>query len=164
MVIEQFKKEVDRRLDESATRLETCLSMISQEESWQKPGEQLVSIGNLVNHLCGNISQWVLKELGGEDYVRQRDSEFKEITGEHPSVLASKIRRTINQARTVVGALTETDLDRIYRVQCFQETGVGILIHVVEHLSYHVGQVTFYVKLIKGVDVGYYNGVDLEVP
>lgn len=164
MVIDELKREVDRRLSEGATRVETCLSMISQEESWQKPGAQLVSVGNLVNHLCGNINQWVLKELGGEDYVRQRDSEFREITGEHPSVLASKLRTTIDQARSVVAKLAESDLDRVYTVQGFQETGVGILLHLVEHLSYHVGQITFYVKLTKGVDVGYYKGMDLDIP
>jgi uncharacterized damage-inducible protein DinB len=140
------------------------MSMISPDELWQKPGTQLVSVGNLVNHLCGNISQWVLKGLGGAEYVRQRDREFTEMTGELPSILASKLMRTIDEARSVVTRLAESDLDREYTVQGFRETGVGILLHVVEHLSYHVGQITFYVKLIKGVDVGSYRGVDLDIP
>jgi uncharacterized damage-inducible protein DinB len=163
-MFEELKLEVDRRLSEGATRIETCMSMISQDELWQKPGTQLVSIGNLVNHLCGNINQWILKGLGGAEFVRQRDREFTEMTGELPSILASKFRRTIDEARSVAAKLAESDLDREYAVQGSRETGVGILLHVVEHLSYHVGQITFCVKLIKGVDVGYYRGVDLEMP
>ncbi len=163
-MFEELKLEVDRRLSEGATRIETCMSSISQDELWRKPGTQLVSIGNLVNHLCGNISQWVLKGLGGGEYVRQRDREFKEMTGELPSILVYKLRRTIDEARSVVAKLAESDLDREYTVQGCRETGVGILLHVVEHLSYHVGQITLYVKLIKGVDIGYYRGVDLDIP
>jgi uncharacterized damage-inducible protein DinB len=164
MLMEKLKTEVDRRLNEGATRVETCLAMISRDELWQKPGEQLVSIGNLVNHMCGNISQWVLGGLGGEDYVRQREREFTDITGEQPDALAFRLRETVDRARAVVAGLAESEIEREYTVQGFRETGVGMLIHAVEHLSYHVGQITFYVKLIKGVDVGYYRGVDLDKP
>jgi uncharacterized damage-inducible protein DinB len=164
MVIDKLKLEADRRLREGASRIDTCLSIISRYELWQKPGQQLASIGNLVNHLCGNISQWVLKGLGGEEYVRHRNKEFTEVTGELPSNLADKLRECVDRACAVVAGLTEPDLEREYTVQGYQETGVGILVHVVEHLSYHVGQITFYVKLIKGVDIGYYRGVDLDIP
>jgi uncharacterized damage-inducible protein DinB len=164
MVIDKLKLEADRRLREAASRIDTCLSLISRDELWQKPGTQLVSIGNLVNHLCGNISQWVLKGLGGEEYVRHRKREFAEVTGEPPSILAGKLRERLDRACAVVAGLTESDLEREYAVQGYQETGVGMLLHAVEHLSYHVGQITFYVKFIRGVDVGYYRGVDLDIP
>jgi hypothetical protein len=39
-----------------------------------------------------------------------------------------------------------------------------ILIHVTEHFSYHVGQITYAVKSRKAVDMGYYAGVDLTRP
>jgi uncharacterized damage-inducible protein DinB len=163
-MIRMLKREVDQRLDEGAGRIETCLKLVSQEELWQKPGPELVSIGNLVCHLRGNISQWILKELGDVDFVRQRSEEFTATTDETPAQLADKIRTTIAEARVVVGELSVEDLQRSYTVQGFAETGVGILVHVVEHLSYHVGQITFYVKLLKGVDVGYYRGKELDIP
>ncbi len=50
-----------------------------------------------------------------------------------------------------------------YRVQGFEESGAGILIHVVEHFSYHVGQVTYFVKAYKDVDTGYYAGQNLDM-
>jgi len=39
---------------------------------------------------------------------------------------------------------------------------VSILVHVVEHFSYHVGQITYYVKSRKGIDLKYYSGIDLN--
>jgi hypothetical protein len=50
---------------------------------------------------------------------------------------------------------------KVYDVQGFCKTGVSILVHVVEHSSYHVGQITYYVKSRKGIDLKYYGGTDL---
>ena len=47
-------------------------------------------------------------------------------------------------------------------VQGFDYDGVGILVHVVEHFSYHTGQIAYFVKARKGIDLGFYRGVDLS--
>ena len=39
---------------------------------------------------------------------------------------------------------------------------MAILIHVTEHFSYHTGQITYYVKASKNVDMNYYEGIDLN--
>jgi uncharacterized damage-inducible protein DinB len=62
----------------------------------------------------------------------------------------------------VLDRLSEGDLLKVYPVQVFQETGISILVHVVEHFSYHVGQVGYFVKARKNLDLGYYSGHDLE--
>jgi uncharacterized damage-inducible protein DinB len=36
-------------------------------------------------------------------------------------------------------------------------------IHVVEHYSYHTGQIAFWTKLLRDKDLGFYAGVDLNV-
>ena len=52
--------------------------------------------------------------------------------------------------------LTKRFVQKIY-----EESGLSILVHVVEHFSYHVGQVTYVVKMLKDMDTGYYAGEDL---
>ena len=52
---------------------------------------------------------------------------------------------------------------RTYRVQGFVESGLSILVHVVEHFSYHTGQIAYIVKSRKNVDLGFYRGKDLNV-
>ncbi len=49
------------------------------------------------------------------------------------------------------------------RVQGFDESILSVLIHVIEHTSYHTGQITFYTKFVKNIDTGYYQGKDLDV-
>jgi hypothetical protein len=52
------------------------------------------SAGNLCLHLVGNINTYIGKELGGTDYIRNRDLEFsqKDIT---QAELLTRIDRTI---------------------------------------------------------------------
>ena len=57
---------------------------------------------------------------------------------------------------------SQRDLTRTWQVQGFKESGLAIVLHVVEHFSYHVGQITLHTKLLKDVDTGYYTGQDLE--
>ena len=48
-------------------------------------------------------------------------------------------------------------------VQGFNFSGIGILVHVVEHLSYHTGQIAFYTKQLKNEQLGFYGDIDLNV-
>jgi uncharacterized damage-inducible protein DinB len=154
--------EVVRRLEEGVERIGKCLSLLPQDQLWRKPGEKLVSVGNLINHLCGNISQWVLAGLGGQEYTRTRKEEFEVVSGESTRDLEMKFRTVVSKAVSVVKTLSAEDLRHVYIVQGFEETGVGILLHVTEHLSYHVGQITFYVKVVGNTHTGYYDEEELN--
>lgn len=41
-------------------------------------------------------------------------------------------------------------------MQVFDESKLSILVHVVEHFSHHVGQITYFVKSKKAIHTGYY--------
>jgi uncharacterized damage-inducible protein DinB len=51
---------------------------------------------------------------------------------------------------------------RIRQVQGFSLTGIGIIIHVTEHYSYHTGQIALLTKLLKDRDLAFYAGIDLN--
>ena len=63
----------------------------------------------------------------------------------------------------VLDRIDPASLLEIRRVQGFEESGLSILVHVIEHFSYHVGQMTYFVKSRKAVDMKYYEGYDLDV-
>jgi hypothetical protein len=63
-----------------------CLQQLSEDEIWWRPNSASNSAGNLVLHLCGNVRQWIISGLGGEEDKRERDREFAErgpIPGKH---------------------------------------------------------------------------------
>jgi uncharacterized damage-inducible protein DinB len=155
--------EIRRRLlGESVVRLKQCLAMLTDEEIWYRPNHETVSIGNLVLHLCGNIRQWILSGLANEPDTRHRQAEFDE-PGPIPSAaLVVRIDEVAAGVARVLDGVTPELLVRTHAVQGFEETGVAILVHVTEHFSYHVGQITYAIKSRRAVDMGYYKGVDLS--
>lgn len=156
--------EVRRRLfEESIPRLEKCLGLLTEAEIWYRPNARSNAVGNLVLHLCGNSRQWIISTLGREPDRRERQAEFDE-QGPLPAGQLLEMLRTLRQdLERVLDQISPAMLVQRYQVQGFEESGAGILIHVVEHFSYHVGQVTYFVKAYKGVDTGYYAGQNLDM-
>lgn len=154
--------QIERRIfEESIPRIKKCLDLITEAEVWQRPNENSNSIGNLILHLCGNVRQWLIAGLGKQQDVRERDKEFEERGPLPKGTLVQKLTELETDVRKVLANLSADVLTTVHAVQCYEETGVSIITHVIEHFSYHTGQITFYVKALKDVDTGYYAGQDL---
>lgn len=159
---ELLRTEALRRLEESRGRIRTCLGKLSEERIWRRPNANVASVGNLVLHLCGNVGQWINSTLGGSPDDRHRDAEFSE-PGPLPTAdLLRRLDMTLDRALGIIQGLSAGDLTRTWSVQGFQETGAAIVVHVVEHFSYHTGQITLHTKIMLDVDTGYYAGQDLN--
>ena len=135
--------------------------MLTEKEIWYRPNTNSNSVGNITLHLCGNIRQWIIAGLGGHQDVRERQKEFDE---QGPIPLEKLLELLIvlkKDVEVVLNNVSPKDLIEKRDVQIYQESGLSILLHVVEHFSYHVGQVTYIVKMLKDVDTGYYAGQNL---
>ena len=158
-----FLTECNRRLfDESLPRIRKCLGLLSEEEIWARPNTETVSVGNLVLHLCGNVRQWICSGLGGQADHRERAKEFSNPGPMPTAELLDRLETTMRDARAVIDACDPDALLEKHPVQIYEESGVSILVHVVEHFSYHTGQITYYTKTRKCVDTGYYAGANLS--
>jgi uncharacterized damage-inducible protein DinB len=157
-----LKRECRDHLDEGRRRIHKCLDLLTDAQVWHRPNAHVVSVGNLVLHLCGNVRQWIISTLGGEADHRERDREFSEQGPIAREELLRRLDGTIDRALEVIDGLDEEALLRGYHVQAYSPTGVGIVVHVTEHFSYHVGQITLHTKILRDVDTGYYAGVDLN--
>ncbi len=156
--------ETRRRLfEENVPRIKQCLGELSEAEIWFRPNENSNSVGNLVLHLCGNVRQWILAGLGGRADTRRRQQEFDERGPIATAELLQRLDDTMTEVAQVLDELTAEKILQVVEVQGFKETGLSILVHVVEHFSYHTGQMTYFVKWRKNMDMGYYDGVELEV-
>jgi len=152
-----------RVIEESLARIDKCLSYLSLEEVWHKENENTNSIGNLILHLEGNIRQYIISGVGGTKDTRIRNKEFE--TGYDLSAedLLTKLTTTLYDANEVVQNLDPLLFTEEVTIQGFPHTRMSAILHVIEHLSYHVGQITFYTKYIKNIDTAYYGGMDLDV-
>ncbi len=156
--------ETRRRLfEEGVTRIEKCLNMLDEGQIWYRPNEQSNSIGNLVLHLCGNVRQWIVSGLGNAIDTRQRQQEFEEQGPLSTQILLERLHQVMNEVEKVLIELTPNDLLQTKTIQGFQETGLSVLVHVIEHFSYHVGQITYITKWLTNESTDYYADLNLEI-
>lgn len=158
----EFIDQSIMRVNENTPRINKCLDQLSEEEVWRKPNSNSNSIGNLILHLCGNITQYIISSLDGQEDNRERDQEFLREGGLSKTELNQKLQTVVEKATTIIKEIKKEKLLEIHSVQGFELTGMGIIIHVVEHYSYHTGQIAFYTKLLKDQELGFYTGLDLN--
>lgn len=150
------------RLDESTRMLKKCLPLWKEEEIWIKPNEVANSIGNLILHICGNMTQYIIASLGENRDTRNRKEEFRIQQGPEISALVKKLEGTVAKAKAILRASSKEDLLKYRKVQGFSFSGIGVVLHAVEHYSYHTGQIAIWTKMIKNKDLGFYRGLDLD--
>jgi uncharacterized damage-inducible protein DinB len=160
-IYSEFINESVRRIEINLPRIERCFNELDEEDIWRRPNYPSNSVGNLVLHLCGNITQYIISSIGGEEDNRRRDEEFSAEGGYTKAELLSKITEVINRAVRIIKGLNENDLLRVGKVQVYEMSGIAKIIHVTEHLSFHTGQIVFWTKLLKEKDLGFYKGTKL---
>lgn len=162
-LVEELVKNALYRIDESTRMIQKSLTNISEEEFWQKPNASLNSIGNLILHLCGNITQYIISSLGETEDLRNRDHEFSAKETATKKEILKQLEQTVDIAKRVVFDTDISNLLKVRSVQGFTFSGVGVIVHAVEHYSYHTGQIAFWVKQLKNEDLGFYDGIDLKI-
>jgi uncharacterized damage-inducible protein DinB len=162
-VTAEFRAQIIHFLELNPPRIANCLGRLTEEEVWRKPNNHTNSIANLILHLCGNIRQYVTASLGGQPDTRERAREFTTTGGLTKAELLAQLQKTVAEAVAVIQSVPDAELLRRREVQGFDYTGIGILVHVTEHFSYHTGQIALYTKLLKDEDLGFYADLDLDV-
>ncbi|WP_299253716.1 DinB family protein [uncultured Aquimarina sp.] len=162
-ISQEFKEQIIYRLDESLRMITISFGKLSEDDIWKRFNQSSNSVGNLVLHLCGNITQYAIASLEGLEDKRDRDAEFEAKEGFAKAELLLKLKKTIEEAKTVLLNCSLAELMRKREVQGFTFSGIGIMIHVTEHLSYHTGQIAFWTKQLKNKDLGFYDGMDLNI-
>ncbi len=143
-------------------RIRTCLEKLPPEAVWQRPNDNSNSIGNQVIHLCGNLRQWVMTTFTDLPDRRTRSEEFSIRDGYTAKQLVGMLGAVTESVTTVLAGVTAGDLKRTYPIQGRTVTGMHVLLHAVEHYSYHTGQIIFYTKEILDEDLDFYKDWELD--
>ena len=150
-------------------RLSLALEKMSDEDLWWRPNEASNSAGNLVLHLCGNARQWIVAGVGGGPDTRDRAAEFARRDGIGRGELLSLLRETVADVDATLAELdhsldadAEAPLQRRCRPQGFDQTVLDAVFHVVEHFSYHTGQIVLLAKWHAGERIQLYDDARLN--
>jgi len=131
-----FIAEIKRRLfGESIPRLKKCLDKLSDEQIWYRPNNP---------------------------DVRERQKEFDEKGPVPREKMIANMDQLMSEVDQILNKVSSKDLLAVRNVQGFKESGLSILVHITEHFSYRVGQMTYIVKMLRDTDMNYYDGHNLD--
>jgi len=146
-----FKENAQYRIAESTRMIGLAFDKL----------ETAVSREELIDFLWKRPND-LSNSLGEQPDVRQRDIEFETIDGFTKDELIERLHSTVQQADAIIKEASETQLLQKREVQGFYFSGMGCVLHAVEHYSYHTGQIAFWIKQLINKDLGFYDGLDLN--
>ncbi len=152
-----------RMLDESIPRIEKCIAMLTDDQLNYSFNDNTNSISNLILHLEGNITQWLLNTCCDANFKRNRPEEFVPNQNKSKADLTVILCSLSTKISICLDQIKSETLAKKYTVQNFDTNGVAILIHVTEHLSYHTGQIALITKILMNVATEFYDDLALDV-
>jgi uncharacterized damage-inducible protein DinB len=143
-------------MDHYWPRLRACAESLSDEQVWWRPNAASNSVGNLMLHLNGNVTQWLVASFSGQNDQRDRPAEFSRTQGLSRDELLALLGATMERAAAVLARLTEAELAAPMEIQGYHVTGLEAVYQVVEHFGLHFGQIAYISKMLSGQDLGFY--------
>lgn len=137
-------------LGEYLDKLRVCVERLDEDQLWWRAGPRGNSAGNLLLHLRGSLSQWVLNGLAGEPVERRRPEEFAASRTAAGAELLNGLSSVVGRCQAVIRALSDADLKRPVRVMRYDTDGLGVVLHMTEHMGYHTGQIVLLAKQLLG--------------
>jgi len=137
-------------------KLRHCVKALPRAAVWARPNASSNSVGNLLVHLTGNVTEWILGGVGGQTISRYRAGEFAQKDGRDGPALLDDLEAILAKADSVLASLNATTLERSIVIQGRQTTVAGAIYHVVEHFAMHTGQIILMTKLYAPGKIKFY--------
>lgn len=143
--------------EEFLPRIRAAVERLTDDQVWWRPNEASNSIGNLMLHLSGNVTQWIVGGVGGQPVTRDRQREFDERTPIPRSELLAALSRAVESAVRILDVLDPAVLAERRVIQGMDVTVMHAVYHVVEHFSMHTGQILMLTKMLTAEDLKLYD-------
>jgi hypothetical protein len=137
-----FERDINKLIEE--------LMLYKNEETIWKIKEGISnSGGNLTLHLLGNLNHFIGATLGNTGYIRERDKEFS-LKNVPRRQLVEDLKKVNEIVKDTLMRLSDGDLEKDFPVPLNDKTlsTSFVLLHLLMHLSYHLGQVNYHRRLI----------------
>ena len=145
-----FGRECALELASATGVIQHCLKQLSEEQVWARPCDSMNSVGNLLLHLCGNVRQWIIAGVGGAEDTRERQKEFDERGPIPKADLLAKLEATVQEASAVCESTSEETLLEPKRIQGFESTGLGAILHSASHFRGHTQEIVHMSRTLLG--------------
>lgn len=130
-------------------KLQAELNNTPEALLWQTAPGITNSCGTFFLHLFGNMNHFIGAQLGNTGYVRQREKEFSE-TGLSTAQLQARLGDVRKVVLQTLEQMPEEKFNAVFPLNMFGEgrTNADVLILLLEHLNYHVGQMNYLRRIL----------------
>ena len=130
-----------------AAAVEQAIDDVDDATLWSRLAPGVNPMGNLVLHLAGNLMKYIARGVGGRAYERDRPFEFQ-ATGLPRATVLTRFREATQAVIEVLGSVDTATLEAPYEGSEFGgQDKQSVMLHSIEHLGYHTGQLTLLAKL-----------------
>ncbi len=153
---QEFVSVSRRRLHGRHVRIDVCLTSLSEDQIWSRQHQVENAVGNLVLHLCGNVTQWIMGGVGRERVSRDRDAEFGRRDPVSRQELVKRLQDVMVRVDDILARVTPDELHRVRTIQGYDVSGLQAIYVAVDHFAEHTGQIIWATKRMTGKDLGFY--------
>jgi hypothetical protein len=141
----EFVAQARQQLEASVELIRHCLGQLDDGQVWWRPREEMNSIGNLLLHLTGNLTQRFSSEIGGEPDRRDRPAEFSDRGSVPRGELLRRFDEAAGRADRVLAGLGPDGLLENRRSQrldgTVEKSVMGIVFQTLNHLNGHAQEI-----------------------
>ncbi|HSB29089.1 MAG TPA: DUF1572 family protein [Pyrinomonadaceae bacterium] len=145
IALEALRARITRVLP---AQIKECLDQLDETQIWWRPNEQTNSVGNLTLHICGAVSHFLCRGVGGHEYVRDRPAEFAARALSKAQLLVT-VAEMADKAEQTFARLDPSHLNNDSTEPAYYSTIFEDLFGVAIHLAVHTGQIVYVTKMLK---------------
>jgi Protein of unknown function (DUF1572) len=152
----EFLKIIAARFAAAFDRIEHAVNQLSEEHVWHRPSASSNSTGIILQHLWGNLHQWIYAGVGGHAFERNRPEEFRDLNRVPKKELLLQFGILNQKVQEALSQVAPGSLLTQRRIQGFEETVMSALIAALTHLELHAGQISYLAKMMLDQDYNAY--------
>lgn len=149
-VFTAFQRESCFTLDYARDRMLHAVGQLSIDDLWWRPYEQANAAGNIVLHVCGNLTQWIIAGCSELPDNRDRPAEFAHREPIPGDELSRRLSKTVEQAKQTIMRLDASEALQPRFIQIADVTAFGAIMHSVAHFEGHTQEVIYIARLRLG--------------
>lgn len=144
---EDFLVEARNQLAASGKLITHCVAQLSDEQIWHRDRDDLNSIGNLLLHLAGNLTQRFGSGINGEPDRRDRLKEFTERSPIPKVELMSRLNGSIGAADVILSSFDPAELSGPRPYATFagsvEISVMAVILRTLVHLNGHAQEILY---------------------
>ena len=144
----EFLKQTSERFKEGFERIIKAIRQLDTRQIWLRPSSESNSVGIIIQHLNGNLNQYVCGGVGNANYHRNRPEEFRDDKQISKEEILNKIEALAGTVENVISQVRPDSLHEARRIQDHDLTVMLALYKAITHFEFHEGQILYIAKLL----------------